>query len=269
MMLPERCANTPRRDDRKVTSIMDTIVPQTAPQAQSDNLENIMQRPRVHVPLQELRDRYLNGESEKSLAEYYGVARSSIHNRLTKMGIPMRTQSETNRMMMLTRTPEENKRNTEAAHKVMRGRKIPFDEQCRLAKGRQEKPGNMSPDEITLRQLLANQGIITIPQLAIGPYNVDLAFKNIAIEIYGGMWHASGRHFARAKQRFDYIHGQGWNTIIIWTDTQQYPLSKNVIELIQTYVEEFQDASGQCKVIDGNGIEFSPDTIPYQRAIGL
>jgi hypothetical protein len=56
-------------------------------------------------------------------------------------------------------------------------------------------------------------------QRACGPYNIDLlAGETIAVEVYGGGWHANGRHAARHGERTRYLLDRGFDVVIVWVE---------------------------------------------------
>ena len=65
-------------------------------------------------------------------------------------------------------------------HVPCRGRHADFNELCRHALAK-ERFGKLTRHELTLRDLLIERGIRTIPQQAIGPYNCDLGANPVAV----------------------------------------------------------------------------------------
>lgn len=211
---------------------------------------------RTRLPDDEIAARYQAGESENSIAKSLGISRGAIRTRLIDAEVPIRGTAEANRLMMAARTPEENRLNTAAAHQAVRGRKSSFDERCRRAKLNEERVAGQVEVERTLSALLAERGIETIPQKAIGPYNVDLGAAPVAVEVFGGTWHLSGRHAARATERFRYILDQGWNVIIVWVDGRRWPLSSDGADDVASFIEQARrDPStvSKYRVIRGDG----------------
>jgi very-short-patch-repair endonuclease len=210
---------------------------------------------------------YADGMTEVQMGKLYGIARTAIHRVLEDAGIPLRSQTETNRLLMAKRTKEENRRNAEAANNAVRGVKHTFEQQCNIALGNERSPHNVSPAEDLLKVWLQESGIVAIPQKAIGPYNADLAFETIAVEILGGGYHTSGHHAARAADRTRYVLDQGWNLVFIWVDRSKRirNLGHGAADYLISFLKETRSdptIRGQYRVIWGCGEEVSP-TSPY------
>ena len=71
---------------------------------------------RTIIPAIEVVIPYVDGVSENAIAERFSVARNTIRKILNDHCIDIRGNAEANRQMMLHRSPEEKRRNTEAAH---------------------------------------------------------------------------------------------------------------------------------------------------------
>lgn len=208
----------------------------------------------VPLPDDVLVSEYAAGASVNALAAKYGAARSTIERRLTRRGIILRGLTDANRMSMAVRSPGENARNTAAAHAASRGRKATIEERCRTALTKERRQSHVSPAEMLLAEWLADLG--PVPQKAIGPYNVDLAIDPVAVEIFGGGWHASGRHAARTPKRFRYLFDAGWNVLVIWVDRRNHPLGVDAADEVRTFAEESRRDPAfrrQHRVIWGDG----------------
>src|SRR5579859_2790695 len=163
-------------------------------------------RPRLpSLPVSEIVARYVAGESENALANVYCTTRAVVRSHLRSAGITLRGQTEANRLSSAARTPEQHRRYVEAAHIAARAHVQSFDEKAKRAKTRQERGLGVSPAELLLAEWLKQRGIEMTPQLAIGPYNVDLGTYPVAVEIFGGGWHAYGRHRRLAPERYRYL----------------------------------------------------------------
>ena len=135
-------------------------------------------------------------------------------------------------------TTEQKRRQVEAAHAAARGQQKPFDVKCKAAKTREQTPEvYASPYESQLRALLARHDLHGIPQLAVGPYNCDLAIYPVSVEVWGGGWHFSGRHLARTPERFRYLMNEGWNIYVI-VASATFPLTATVADQAATYIKQ-------------------------------
>lgn len=214
--------------------------------------------PHLSLPVEDIARRYLAGESVNALADAYGVSRRVIDRRLDYAGVERRGSTEANRLMMEKRSPEENRRNTDAAHEAVRGRELSWEHKCKTAATRQARRLGVSKAETVLAGWLAERGISTVPQQAIGAYNCDLAAGPVAVEVFGGAWHGYDRHAARTPERTRYILDQGWLLAIVWVDGRRYPLLPAAADYLAALVERARrDPSlrGQHRVIWGDGEE--------------
>jgi very-short-patch-repair endonuclease len=112
--------------------------------------------------------------------------------------------------------------------------------------------------ELQLAELLTTQGVQNITlQKAIGKYNVDLAWDSIAVEIYGGAWHNSGRHAGRFQERTHYILDSGYHLVIIWIiKSANFLLSPNAADYLIAFAESTRanpTLPSQYRVIRGTG----------------
>ena len=202
--------------------------------------------------------RYLAGESENALAKEFGVARDAIRTRLLREGVTPRDSTSANRLMMQSRTPEQNAINSANAHEAVRGRIVSFREKCLRAVSRERTQSHASTYERQMIAWLGERGANATLQKAVGPYNLDIAFHPVAVEIYGGGWHANGSHASRAPERFDYILNQGWSVVIIWIDKRRGSFTVAAADYVIAHIERTRldpTLIGQYGVIRGNGEE--------------
>jgi very-short-patch-repair endonuclease len=107
-------------------------------------------------------------------------------------------------------------------------------------------------------RLLATFGIDCVPQKAVGIYNIDLAVEDtrIAIELFGGSWHSTGRHKARHHRRCKYLFDKGWAVVIVWVDKRRHPFGVGACKKIVALAEHRRTSPapfGEYHVIFGNG----------------
>lgn len=213
-------------------------------------------RPQVTLPDSDIVARYLAGESVNQLAHAFGVSRRTIDKRLDAAGVERRGSTEANRAMAAGRTPEENLRLMAAAHRAQRGRRKPLEQKIKAAATRERLQTHVSDHEKQLAEALRARGIQVTPQKAIGPYNVDLASGSIAVEVFGGGWHAYGIHRKRTPERLRYILDEGWNLVIVWASANRWPVGPGACDYIVAFAQEASgDPSmrGEYRVIFGDG----------------
>ena len=226
------------------------------------------------LPIDEIKKRYLSGESENSIAKSFKVSRTKMRKTFIENNIKTRDNATANRIMMATRTTEENRRNSANAHAAVRGVPQTKEHRHKIAKTREAHPFMVAPSEIILADELRKRNIAVIPQKAIGSYNVDVAIteSRIAVEIFGGCWHSFGSHARRFRKRTDYILNHGYAVVIIWVN-RDYPLSKGAIEYLVTLnnkISTEKTLRSQEHVLrgDGNPSGIGQTNLKYGAIVG-
>ena len=182
---------------------------------------------------------YIAGKSVNKLASENGVGRFAMSRILTDEGIVLRTQSEAETAKWALMTPVQRANQVRSAHAAAKGRIASESELIAKANAREANwDKHITIDE---SNLLFALGQNITPQKAVGIYNIDLALNefSIAVEIYGGGWHASGRHFTRHFERTKYLLNLGWTVVIVWTDGRRHPFTYGtayyIIELAEVF----------------------------------
>lgn len=191
---------------------------------------------RAELPADEIARAYVGGASEKALAERYGTSRHRIGGVLNRAGVTRRTIADANRVMSAGRSAEEHARNLEAAHAAARGRTASYEELCRRAIARHGKVTS-NATELLYAAWLRLRGIEVVHQHALGPYNIDLTAAPVAVEIFGGNWHAWGHHAATVEERARYICDQGWLLVVVWVNRDGRRLTEASADYIAAQVE--------------------------------
>jgi very-short-patch-repair endonuclease len=203
----------------------------------------------------DLVERYDAGESVQRLAASQGISRNAINRLLVGEGRAIRDRSSGQRARHLGTTVEERLAMTAAAHDAKRGRPNTWEARCRAAQTREQSGAFATAREQEFIGLLVERGLHVTPQRAIGPYNCDLAAGTIAVEIFGGNWHATGDHAARYPERCDYILDQGWHLLIAWNQSRD-PLSAHAADYLvafHEFTERNPTAPREYRVIRGCG----------------
>jgi len=200
---------------------------------------------------------YEAGGSVKALAEKQGVSRNVIARVLGEHGITPRGRSEAMYVRMRDTPPEERARLAGAAHAAASGSRRSYENLCNRALTIEKKGRAGSRIEARAAGMLRQAGFDCTQQKAVGKYNVDVATTEppIAVEIFGGQWHAHGRHAARFRERTEYILNAGWTLVIIWV-TRDYPLEPGAIDYVVALAERLrsgESVGSQEHVIRGDG----------------
>lgn len=217
----------------------------------------VTQHAALSLPDEEIINRYLAGESANALAQAYGVSRTAIHTCLRHAQSPIRNQAEANRLLAEQTPVEEHHRRIAIAQEACRGRKQTLAHRCRIAATKEANISHISKAETMLAQWLRERSIESVPQKAIGPYNVDLGIHPVAVEIFGGAWHA-GRDCESPRAR--YILDQGWHLIVVWAHGRRSPITPAVADYIVAFLEELRrdpPSIRQYRVIRGDGQELA------------
>lgn len=200
---------------------------------------------------------YLSGISENAIAKRFNVSRTVIRKILIDHNIPIRDNATANRNMMLNRTPEENRRNIKAAHLATKGKRQSPQFREKLALSKERNGTGITSNEAILTEKLKAKGFKITPQKAVECYNIDIAIPKfrIAVEIFGGGWHAHGYHARSFRKRFDLLLDRGWIPIIIWID-DKIPVLDGCVEYIISLSQRIsgdKSIRGGEHVILGNG----------------
>jgi very-short-patch-repair endonuclease len=152
------------------------------------------------------------------MSHHFGCGRAAVALRLRRLGLPVRNGREAQLIRNGKLTPEQRSKNAAAAHDAIRGKTQSDEHRRKIAATHQSKPCNVSVYETQMAIWLSEAGLAITPQLAVDRYNVDLALteSRIAVEVFGGNWHASGRHAKRFAKRTEHLIGAGWTPVIVW-----------------------------------------------------
>lgn len=199
---------------------------------------------RIAVDDRAIVSRYASGESEKAIAESLGVSRSVVRRRLLDAGVNPRGGSESMRIRMANMTSDERKLITTHARSA-------------CTQSRQETLSVVGWGENTLRDWLVDRGCETIPQLAMGPYNIDLAVHPVAVEVWNSA--TNPLRLRRAHEKAKYLRERGWSLVWVWI-RKDHVFDERVADEIVAIIERTRlNPSTGCEhwVIRGSG-EFAP-----------
>jgi very-short-patch-repair endonuclease len=200
---------------------------------------------------------YLSGIGYYEVGKILGCSPPLVRRRLVSAGINIRSQGEQLAITQQSRGIEWRTANTNAAHDALRGMTRTQEDRCKVAITRELKQLGVAGHETKLSDWLNCNGIEVIQQKSVGMYNIDLALPefSIAVEVFGGHWHLSGRHAARLPERHKYIRDHGWLPVYIWATTAK-PLSFACADYLIALCERMRGGEsliGEKHVIWGNG----------------
>lgn len=203
-------------------------------------------------------DLYRSGMSQTDVAEHFGVTQSTVQRHFKVHGVS-RTRSEAERLKWAGMDAEARANQVAAAHAAVRGMTRPDDDLIRRAIGKQASLAHATAEEREVADALIGLGLEVVLQQAVYKYNVDVGVHPVAVELYGGAWHAHGRHAARFPQRCKDLADRGWNLHIIWAG---YPGQPDVLDVsrvtqdVATYYERSSSDPSfrrQYRMIWGHG----------------
>lgn len=230
--------------------------------AEARALADAKRRARIDALADQIVPRYLAGESTAELMVEFGIGnRNAIKRLVEESGHWWRGRPGSMKTRMARMTFAERQANAAAANEAARGRVHSLEERIQRAQTVETRQLHVAPAERLLGCWLKKRGIESIPQKAIGPYNADLGAAPVAVEIFGGSWHNTGRHAARTPDRARYILNEGWNLVIVWNDRRLAPFDTGCADYIAAFHERSRrdpTFRGEYRVIWSDGKEASP-----------
>lgn len=204
-----------------------------------------------------LHARYMAGESSVEIARGIGCHSSTLRNGWRRLGLEVRDASACHKLSASKMTAEQRAAMTGPAHAAVRGRKQTLAEKCLRAITREAAPPELTGAELRLHGFLMRLGVHVARERACGPYNIDFAVgHSIAVECFGGHWHASGRHAARHEQRVRYLLDSGWDVVVVWLDKRGHGgwmrALKNAVTDLKAPGRD-PSALREYRVVGGNG----------------
>lgn len=189
---------------------------------------------------------YQRGVASYLIAAKFGVSNMYVRRLLEKKGIKLRGHDITNKMSAAKRTPEENRKITEAAAEANKGSIHTQRHRVKLALSRQRNPAIDPVYEKPLLQYFRERGIAVIPQKAFSKYNVDLYIphNNVVVEIFGGGFHNKKDAVDLFHNKQKYLSSRQVPIVIVWSDKLTYD-PKKIFEVVMS-------AKG-LTVINGDG----------------
>lgn len=202
--------------------------------------------------------RYLTGEqTQREAAASIGLSQPAFSSRLRRNGYRTLTRSEAMERRMSAMTPAQRSAQSAAAHDAVRGMTRTDEDLVKRAIGKQRTQSHATDEERAVAAVIERGGYPVVLQQAVGKYNLDLGVDGtVAVELFGGGWHAHGRHLARLPQRVEDIADAGWNLLIVWSANGFAPEPGPVAEDVLAYLQRTRRDPAfrrQYRVIRGDG----------------
>lgn len=198
--------------------------------------------------------RYLAGESEKALAEAYGVGRTAVRGLLERTGTAVRGRGDAMLTRMAQTSPEERAHLTAAANAAVLGSSRSEEDMIRraLAAEHGAYSNRVGRWENEIAAELTRRGYTSIPQKAIGRYNVDIAIEPVAVEVHSAPAypHTLPRHVERIK----YLADRGWPSVYVMATgvVRLGPVCDQLVTFLEL-AEGNPAALGQYRVVRSSG----------------
>lgn len=214
-----------------------------------------MARKRTDIDIDDLVRRYIAGESEQAIAASIGLGRPGVRRRLVEAGVTPRDRGAAMALRMANATPEERIALALAANAARRGAKASASELSRKAVTAERTLQKIRNGEIELAGLLSTRGMFADLQVACGPYNIDLAFAPVAVEVHYATSHPM--RSAHQRERVVYLANRGWRTLYVWRNPQRdVGYSDIAVDRVIAHVKLAQSdpsAVREYRVIRGTG----------------
>lgn len=220
-------------------------------------IEDIMSR-RVNVDCDELARLHAEGTSVLAMARELGLSRDTVVRHLRRLGLPIRSRSEANRIRA-TRIGKEGRRAlARGAHQARRSlaMRTPSDCPAQVEKAvysrariRSVTYSAAQSHERCIVSAAEKAGIPLLGQVAIGPYNADfVAFTNVVVEVHVARYNPL-LNPRIAKRTIDLISA-GWHVVYLWGSD-----GIGCDDVVSWAQQVSRDVSGvgQYRVIRGDG----------------
>ncbi len=222
------------------------------------------------LPAAEILARYRDGASGKVLAEEYRTPRTAINEVLRRAGVPIRDRSSGMRQRWASGS-ETAERLLGQAWATRRGQVDSGQALAVKALAKSLTLSSVGRYEVDAAMAIARAGCHVVPQMAIGPYNIDIALDvhRIAVEIYTSGLKVSRPGRGGTLKRYQYLLDPGWS--ILRVNAIRFFDAVGLAE----YVVALADATSRNEarwrgygVIRGNGqIPFAVRPSPRDTAI--
>ena len=207
-----------------------------------------------------VKQRYLSGESAKSIGDDVGINHWTVIQWLKRQGIKVRTQSDAECLKWFQMVSKKRTQQVKAAHDATRGSQRTLETRIKVAQGmyrNQSIRGVGSHRELELMKWLGGSFKWQYP---IGPYNVDFAVAElrVAVELQCGEFGRKdrSRHCSVRDERLEYIFNAGWRVLIcsiIPNKIIEWPIIAEKCLAFANFIRSNPAVGGQYGMVGGNG----------------
>lgn len=182
----------------------------------------IMRDRRIPLNESEVVKLYGAGTSENQLAKQFNVSRNVIRRVLTENNAHIRNQSESESVKWANMTNEQRINQVKRAHDTVRNLPKSFfaDMAVKQAKTKEATLSKVGALEAEFIEALGHEFEVVTPQKAVGPYNIDIAIGNTAIEVHINTSHPHSHPYY--TKRIVKLLKAGYNVIYIKIGSQAF-----------------------------------------------
>ncbi len=205
----------------------------------------------VWKPITDVVARYLSGESSNDIAATENIGRATIIKFLKREGVTIRDTGDNLKVWYSRQPPDkiiERCNHGKYAISVIKGAITSQRTLNRVGRG-----------EIELFQFLDGYNMPLIQQLAVGPYNIDIAVgDHVAVEVERSNTHPF--RLRRYAERVKYFIDRDWFVISVWAPSRRPEITIECAIDIVSYFEFFKAGGSidpKYRVIWGSGEDVS------------
>lgn len=220
------------------------------------SIRSISEANRMPLDVDALARRYRAGESTCEIARDLGISDTTVSDALKRAGHALRDASSRTVLQVAKRPPEVMARAQAARIAARRGQRDTMRTKRQRAVTNHERQPRRSPLENQFAVWLDERGVTYDRQTPIGPYNVDFTLGTVAVEIFGGSWHATPARWRHFLQRAKYLFDHGFALVMVWHYADRYPLSAAAADYVIACAQQASgdvSAAGQYWVVRGDG----------------
>lgn len=202
--------------------------------------------------------RYDSGMSVNAIANAIGVNRATVNRWLKISGETPRGRSEAEFRKWESMTESQRANQVRKAHDAVRGSKHGEQALLNRSASLSQTMTGATFDETRLAYALEERGFMVTQQLPVGKYNIDVAIHSpsVAVELFGGRWHTTGKHARSFFPRGKYILSKGFMLIVVWSVRdhllEPLPAAKTIHALAQR-TSRNESGCRRYQVILGDG----------------
>lgn len=195
--------------------------------------------------LTKVREGYEQGKGAKAIGREIGQSWGFVNSCLRDMGLPVRDRKEARRERDRRSTPEQRAALTARAHEALRGKPRPQEWGERLAVSKAASLSAIGELEQEIGAALRALGVNLSPQVAVGPYNLDLARWPFALEVH--RQEASPKRNMKKIARVRHLTAVGWSVAYFWITPGKPVTEPALLVLASLFRETCQFFPGKTK----------------------